>query len=290
MKKGFILIAFLGVFANLHAQNTAEAKAAYLLAEEDFNAGKYASSISYLDQAIAKLGSANAKILYLKIMALQVLAQEDEANLEPLKAAISAFEKSPDFDAFNEEKQLEVMKLKLKLGRDGGLGRSVNPLEARAYSRMGISGWQVGVNLEDMKQAHPDFFSKAKKTALGDTATLYQLESEQYFSVYEVRGKVTGISKLLLMNVADDASYSTGTNTLAGLKNELGADPEEKVSSSGSPFTKWGAGYATILKTLTWKSKEVQVAVSLTTSEIRPYKQPRSYTSYLSVGVGYLRR
>ena len=139
----FLCLAFVSTAA-LAQSGSAEAKAAYLLAEEEFSSGKYALCISYLDQAATKLGSANAKILYLKIMALHALAEDDDTRLDALKKAINAFEKTPDFNSFNEEKQLEVMKMKLRLEKEELFGRPIDPLEASAYIKMGLTGWKVG--------------------------------------------------------------------------------------------------------------------------------------------------
>jgi tetratricopeptide (TPR) repeat protein len=290
----FTIASFFLVMTTATAQTgnkAAEAKAAYLLAEEEFGSGKYADAIAYLDEAITKLGNANAKILYLKVMALQELAKEDEENLEPLKKAIAAFEKSPDFNSFNEEKQLEVMKLKLKLSKDGTLGKSVSPLEASVYSKLGISGWQVGVKLEDMKTAHPDYFSRATRTPMGDTMEVYLIISEQNFGVVVKNGKVFAISKALNASEADDASFSKGNALFNELKNYLGGSPEEKVTNNSYTATpaKYG-GYKWVTKNLTWKNKNTQAYVSFMTNETTAYKQPVSYTSYITIEVVYVEK
>jgi hypothetical protein len=287
----FFFLFTAPAFATRAQSSAAEAKAAYLLAEEEFGAGKYAAAIAYLDQATTKLGNANAKVLYLKIMALRELAKEDEENFEPLKKAIVAFEKAPDFNSFNEEKQLEVMKLKLKLSKDGSLGRSVNPLEASVYSRLGISGWQVGVKLEEMKAAHPDYFSRATRTPMGDTMEVYFLNSEQYFGVVVKKGMVFAISKVLNANEADDASFSRGYALFNELKNYLGGSPEEKVTNQSYTSTpaKYG-GWKWVTKALTWKNKNTQAYVSFMTNETTAYKQPVSYTSHITMGVVYLEK
>jgi tetratricopeptide (TPR) repeat protein len=292
MKKLLCIISFVLMLNSVHAQSaSAEAKAAYLLAEEEFSGGKYADAIAYLDEATAKLGNANAKILYLKIMALRELAQQDEEKLEPLKKAITAFEKAPDFSSFNEEKQLEVMKLKLKLSKDGTLGKSVSALEASVYSRLGISGWQVGVKLEDMKTAHPDYFSRATRTPMGDTMEVYMIISEQNFGVVVKKGMVFAISKALNANEADDASFSKGYALFNELKNYLGGSPEEKVTNNSYTSTpaKYG-GFKWVTKALTWKYKNTQAYVSFMTNETTTYKQPVSYTSNIIMGVGYLEK
>jgi tetratricopeptide (TPR) repeat protein len=292
MKQLLGIISFVLMLNSVHAQSaSAEAKAAYLLAEEEFSGGNYASAITYLDDATAKLGNANAKILYLKIMALRELAQQDEENLEPLKKAIAAFEKAPDFNAFNEEKQLEVMKLKLKLSKDGTLGKSISPLEASVYNRLGISGWQVGVKLEEMKTAHPDYFSRATRTPMGDTMEVYMILSEQNFGVVVKRGMVFAISKALNANEADDASFSKGNAFFNELKNYLGGSPEEKVTNYSYTSTpaKYG-GFKWVTRYLTWKNKNTQAYVSFMTNETTTYKQPVSYTSFITIGVSYLEK
>jgi hypothetical protein len=292
MKKLLCIISFVLMLNSVHAQSaSAEAKAAYLLAEEEFSGGKYADAIAYLDDATVKLGNANAKILYLKIMALRELALQDEEKLEPLKKAITAFEKAPDFSSFNEEKQLEVMKLKLKLSKDGTLGKSVSALEASVYSRLGISGWQVGVKLEDMKTAHPDYFSRATRTPMGDTMEVYMIISEQNFGVVVKKGMVFAISKALNANEADDASFSKGYALFNELKNYLGGSPEEKVTNYSYTSTpaKYG-GFKWVTKSLTWKNKNTQAYVSFMTNETTTYKQPVSYTSNITMGVSYLEK
>jgi tetratricopeptide (TPR) repeat protein len=292
MKKLFLFLFMILLIATSHGQTSpAEAKAAYLLAEEEFGAGKYTTAIAYLDQAVTKLGNANAKILYLKIMALAELSRQDEENIEPLKKAIAAFEKTPDFGAFNEDKQLEVMKLKLKLLSDGSLGKSISPLEESVYSKLGISGWQVGAKLEEMKAAHPDYFSRATRTPMGDTAEWYSLVSEQNFAVFVKQGIVATISKALSANETDDASFSRGYAQFNELKNYFGGSPEEKVTNKTYTSTpaKYG-GFKWVTKNLTWKNKNVQAFVTFMTNETTAYKQAASYTSYITVGVIYLEK
>src|SRR5688572_6813702 len=115
----FIFLLLSGTASGQNSLQMAEAKAAYLLAEEDFNAGKYESTISYLNKAVEKIGAANAKILYLKIMAEKELLRKDTSFLLKLNESIAAFEKAPDVASFNEDKYLEVVKLKLQLGQKG---------------------------------------------------------------------------------------------------------------------------------------------------------------------------
>ena len=266
-----------------HAQSSAaEAKAAYLLAEEEFNAGKYAASISYLDQATAKLGAANAKILYLKIMALQVLAEDDDASLEALKKAIAAFGKAPDYESFNEEKQLEVLKLKLRLEKEAVSGKPIEPLAASAYTKFGLSTWQVGAKLENMKSANPDFFDKAIKTVYSDTIAHYQTQD---LNVTIVKGIIIGINKIVLASVKDDVSFTRGKNSLAEIKNYLGGNAADlpQTNYDSGPSKLYTRSYSTI--GYSWTGKRILVTAVLLVSREKKMRQPESFESYLSVTV-----
>lgn len=93
--------------------NAAEAKVAYLLAEESYGKGDYKSALEFLQQAREALGGSNCKVLYLQIMATRELYAKDTSNNSHLLSLILEFEKSPDYANFNEEKSLEISKLKL---------------------------------------------------------------------------------------------------------------------------------------------------------------------------------
>lgn len=114
--KAFIFI-FSFFLANLVSRAqpsaTSEAKAAYLLAEEAFSASDWKSTLDYLQQCKKLMGKANSKILYLQIMTEAEIARKDPEYYEAILTSIAAFEKAPDVKQFNEDKVLEVMKLKL---------------------------------------------------------------------------------------------------------------------------------------------------------------------------------
>jgi hypothetical protein len=61
------------------------------------------------------MGTSNCKILYLEIIATRELYAKDSSNAEKLLPLITEFEKSSDYADFNEEKTLEIVKLKLLL-------------------------------------------------------------------------------------------------------------------------------------------------------------------------------
>lgn len=171
-----LFLSLLGIGFFSHAQSySMEAKAAYLLAEEEFYAGKYETAIKYLDEAAAKLGKPNAKILYLKVMAILPMAQKDEKQTTRLKEAIMAFENTPDLASFNEEKQLEVLRLKLKLRQVGNL---LPPEEdmTESFSKFTLDGWKLGMTLEEAKNLKPNFFTSASKSVEKDEF-VFKLES-----------------------------------------------------------------------------------------------------------------
>lgn len=114
-----ILIFFLSILLGspfLKAQDAQmEAKAAYELAEDAYSKANYKSALTFLQQVKTSLGTTNCKILFLEIMATQELLAKDTSRNAKLMALVTAFEKSPDYIDFNQEKKLEVTKLKLLL-------------------------------------------------------------------------------------------------------------------------------------------------------------------------------
>lgn len=119
MCKKAILICFISIVLGaplLKAQDAQmEAKAAYQLAEDSYSKGNYKNAIQYLQQVKTALGTSNCKILFLEIMISNELYAKDKDRSEKLLALIDAFEKSADNKDFNEEKKIEVTKMKLSL-------------------------------------------------------------------------------------------------------------------------------------------------------------------------------
>lgn len=118
MKQLLCLLSFVLILHSSQAQSaSAEAKAAYLLAEEAFNSADWKGTLTYLEQCKSKLGKPNSKMLYLELMTEMELAKIDAAYYDKALATIAAFEKAPDAGSFNEEKTVEVMKTKLRIGK-----------------------------------------------------------------------------------------------------------------------------------------------------------------------------
>ena len=250
----FLLLSFS--FISVFAQNNAtEAKAAYLLAEEEFNAGKYESAISYLNQATEKLGAPNAKILYLKIMALQAMPQRDDAQVDGLIRAIEAFEKAADIESFNEEKKLEVYKLKLKTARLLE-ARPKNPLEVSVYSLLKVSGLKLGMNLEELQAAEPDFFAKAIKYPNGDKIEYTGAYRAAYLKLIVMNQEVKQID--FYPAVSNELVKNTALVT--DIRMKLGGNPVENSTNKVDGNKKFST--TTTTRTLTWMDQNVRVELA----------------------------
>ncbi len=114
MRKILLILTFFFTSAITIAQSRdSEAKAAYMLAEESYGKGDYKKTLEFLRQVREVLGGTNCKVLYLQIMATRELYTKDTSSNNHVLSLISEFEKSPDYANFNEEKSLEISKLKL---------------------------------------------------------------------------------------------------------------------------------------------------------------------------------
>lgn len=155
-----IFFLFLFLFSNihLHAQLAgAEAKAAYLLAEEAYGKSDWKKTLSYLEECKRKLESTNCKILYLQIMAETELSKTNPSYYDSVLRSITDFEKSPDAKEFNEEKTLEVMKAKLltkenkeKHLNDALLKKEADAKSVVAFKTITWEGLPVGVSFNEL--------------------------------------------------------------------------------------------------------------------------------------------
>jgi len=228
-----LLLLFFSLRASSQT-NANEAKAAYLLAEESYGKGDMKSTLEYLDDASVKLGSANAKILYLKIMAERELANKDTAYISKLASSINNFEKAPDSKDFNEEKTLEVMKIKLQLNKDIAQKR-----KAEDQNRLIVSGmkafaaehtdWPLGATLEELKVKHPAMFAPIKKKQESYATTATELGLVYTFpnvklgvnNLYLKNGRLVGYSETLLDITNDDVNYSKGKEVVEAVLKKL---------------------------------------------------------------------
>ncbi|SJZ62870.1 hypothetical protein [Sediminibacterium ginsengisoli] len=157
MKKLFVIL-LLAIVARSGAQtNALEAKAAYLLAEEHYGKGDMQTALQYLDEAAAKLGSANAKILFLRINVLKELNTKSGSYAVKLDSAIAQFERAPDMSAFNEEKLLEVMKIKLERNRLKNRGSAAEK-GIKAFQEE--NRWYPGMHVDSVVALNKAFFDE----------------------------------------------------------------------------------------------------------------------------------
>lgn len=253
MRKLIIIICVFFHTATVWAQNNAmEAKAAYLLAEEEFSAGKYDAAINYLDLAVVKLGSTNAKISYLKVVILQMQAKKDDNFLPRLREAIDAFETASDYPTFNEEKKLEIIKLKLKLARPDVSLVQEEDMTA-IYQKYQPDGWFLGLTIEEAKTRKPDYFAKAKMSMSKDGSvisydlTYGELDYKTTRLEFE-KGKLTYI--LIVLYNSDETKIFSKLNSLkstcmswfSGTPVESKTENSDKTSKYISTFYTWKDG------------------------------------------------
>lgn len=143
--------------------NEAEAKAAYLLAEESYSKGDQKSALRYIESAKKSLGGTNSKLIYLQIQIEQELVKNNQVSTDSLLALISRFEKLPDYKSFNEDKVLEVLKIKLALkntledAKEKVISEKTSVENAFVLFEKKYGEWKVGSTLEDLKKERPAF-------------------------------------------------------------------------------------------------------------------------------------
>lgn len=118
MKHVLTLLVFLCI-STTYAQNASEAKMAYQMAEEKFDAKQYTEALDYLEKAETALGNTNPPMLFLKIMITNqiVSANEGMDNYRALEKAITDFDKHKDKNALGEDKLMDVYRIKIDLDK-----------------------------------------------------------------------------------------------------------------------------------------------------------------------------
>lgn len=195
IQKGLFVFLLLLFFCPLYSQvNETEAKAAYMLAEENYGKANYPMALSFLKNAKAKLGGANCKILYLQIQIESELAKTQRNYQDSLLKTITAFQSSPDIKDFNEDKVLEVVKMKMEMEQKGieekelrekKLADSAN--KEKLFREFSLTpGWKFGQMLEEAEKKHPDFFRRtaSEKSVLFPGLKLISSKDVADVSVY----------------------------------------------------------------------------------------------------------
>lgn len=268
-----LFFVFTGISTSSFSQtNPLEAKAAYLLAEESYGKGDMRAALEYIEEAATKLGAANAKILYLKIMTLKELSAKNAAFNNQLDSAIAAFEKAADIADFNEEKTMEIVKIKLERKRQRNLG---NQVEQSILDYQTKTGWVIGMRADSLEKQRPDLFTTQPgkyyvyKTGVSRTMSLlYHYQSPNLQNLTDI---ITIKDSLISSHAHYYYNYPTETPdfgqsvkaqvaVLDELKNTFGyiPDPELKTTdydkSTGGSLTNY---------IYTWPGKELKISLSI---------------------------
>jgi len=174
MKKRILLLTLILIFKvglSIAQTNATEAKAAYLLAEENYGKGDYKAALRLLNNAKKSMGMANSKMLYLEVQIESELLKSDKSHYAALMKTIADFQSAPDIKDFNEEKVLEVVKIKMQLADDHERQLAAEN-EARAKSEAAkqrlanysYQNWPLGVNFTELTVSHKDSLIFKKKT------------------------------------------------------------------------------------------------------------------------------
>jgi len=261
MKQRLLASVFL-LFASFvtYAQNNElEAKAAYLLADEKYGKGEVREALQYLKEAEAKLGAPNSKILYLKVMIVKGLSDQDRRYLPKLDSVIAVLEKLPDFKTFNEDKALEVMKIKLELKKkleqladqksaDAKIAAAIKQYESS------FPDWVLGTSFEEIQLKHPIYFDKKTSPAQivnNDSGTHYViLSAKTGTSLFGFHNNKLFRYREAYFNYDDDNAAMTKYKAsiapvLADFKAKFGYLPDPKIDDN--PANKSHA------ETYTWK-------------------------------------
>jgi|GEM_PF-2580111 len=159
MKKLLLILAIAaGTHFTTYAQNNAnEAKAAYLLAEESYSKGDYKTALDYLQQVKTALGSANCKILYLQIIITKEVNAKNPRASEVLLPLIAEFEQSPDFKDYNEEKILEITKIKMAMKNEQKALKEKDDREKAIKDSAALADKTLNAALDKIFNRYPPF-------------------------------------------------------------------------------------------------------------------------------------
>lgn len=122
MKNIIYTISLLFTFTFAQAQNPTEAKMAYQMAEEQFEAKQYTEALDYLKKAETALGSTNPPIAYLKVMIRSQIFDSSfgkadwKKALENLEKELVNFEQTKNKEALAAEKLMDVYRIRQGIG------------------------------------------------------------------------------------------------------------------------------------------------------------------------------
>ena len=158
----FLLFMFCSLLTQAQSKDL-QAKAAYMLAEESYGKGEYQSAINYLKTASENLGAPNSKILFLQIQAYAELYKTNKAFQQQLLGSIESFQAARDVKNFNEDKVLEVVKMKMALKneieKELAAKKAKEQQEQKKTKRFedySYPNWPLGVTLEELAVMNKD--------------------------------------------------------------------------------------------------------------------------------------
>ncbi len=208
----FFILCQLSVFSQM---NVTEAKAAYMLAEENYGKANYPLALTFLKNAQRRLGGSNCKILYLQIQIEKEISKIQINYRDSLIKTISAFQVSPDIKDFNEDKILEVIKMKIELEQVVAgekliikekkladsirlVTDSINKVEKIA-TLFSNGRYFLGQSLESVKKIIPKYFLKTKveKSIFFTNLEIIISEDEPKLAFYvNSNKKIVGVRKI----------------------------------------------------------------------------------------------
>jgi len=212
MNKFILILIFLcGIQISAYSQsNQIEAKAAYLLAEENFEKGDYPATLKYLETAATHLGRANSKLLYLQIQAELELYDRDRSYYDKVIKSITTFQNSADVKNFTEEKVLEIAKLKMQITEEHNKELEEEKRkneEIERYSNnfrdFSFENWPIGISLSQLKSSHQD-------------STIIKKRSKSQSIYHWVNGKPVKTDHVENLRGDFDTSYGIG-NTMSSI-------------------------------------------------------------------------
>lgn len=179
----FLLLSSLPALAQI---NETEAKASYMLAEENYGKGNYPVALTFLKNAKTSLGGANCKILYLQIQIESELAKTRKNYRDSLLNTIAAFQAAPDVKDFNEDKVLEVVKMKLELAQKLTEEKALLAEQKAAEEAKNektfkdwrfTAGLNLGLTVKEAEKMYPAFFRRTKTEPSQDYPGLEMITS-----------------------------------------------------------------------------------------------------------------
>lgn len=249
------MLALLFLLGSATAQTNAdEAKGAYLLAEESFEKGDYKTALEFLLQAREALGGANCKLIFLQIQATRERYAKDTSLNGKLYPLILEFEKSTDYPGFNEEKKMEITKLKLVVKKELKAAQETADAESRIRLEREkniaelVSQWPpLDITLDELDKFQPEWKVKEWKTT----------SWSKDFDVLHPAGFSYSKSDYPFARTKDNDSDTGRIANMILYQNKITCYCRYLIDFDGAAQHDNGTGYAAALKTIDENWKQV---------------------------------